>query len=332
MVAAVITGCGTTHHFLPGAPLEKKEWQISVAWHYDFNNLRRWQPRIFPTFNAYVGAGKNYNLGFGAELPCWVNHASVARYWSQGQGDYLAAFAHINQVAGVNDNPTFELGGQFSCQGENLRQNVVVGLSYGHCLSMPLSFTKPQGKNLTGLVYRLIPVLKYNLVGQDLGVSYVRYHGHAATALEPLQHRVQHENDTIFLIGRGGLDSIAFLSEYRGNPADDNSIFGLFLASGDTLLFSTSPLHACGFAYGASDVDMGQWLGRGYKVYYGIGKLTRDKRVVLNVGEIKHKWTGNTNVVITEYPPYVLEKIRKTRSLIADNSFGFAIMGFSGAD
>lgn len=317
-------GCGTTHHFLPPRPLEKKEWMLSVAWHYDLGRLT--PPIIVPHLNAYVGVGKEYNFGFGAQPPFLVNHITFARYFDAGSDDRWSAYFHLNRILNLNNNPEFELGGAFIDGHDTYDQQFMLGLSYGGCLNHLYKLYDRQYDTKPSWRFRIMPVLKYTITGSDAGFSWNHYFGRTKTALASLKHEILNDNDTIYVFQADRIDSIVSSNtpppDYGHPPCE--KYLTLFMDSGSIMVFCDTRFYADAFVIPYEELQY--WLGKKYIM--SLGGSSGEPSIVLSLDSLTTAWRRGDDLGITQYPEDLRDRIDDINGLIDDNSFGFGIITY----
>ncbi len=321
-----MAGCGTTHHFLPPRPLERKEWILSAGWHYDLGRLT--PPMIVPHLNAYVGIGKEYNFGFGAQLPFLVNHVTLARYYESGADDRWSTYFHLNRVFNLNNNPELELGGAYIDGHDTYDQQFMFGLSYGGCLNHRYEFYDPDDADERSWNFRFMPVLKYTITGTDLGFSWSHYFGRTKTALASLKDEIINDNDTFYVFEAGRIDSIV-LSEESRNESD----YGFYGCDKYLIIYpdSGSAIEFCdtrriGDLVVPPCAELRYWLGQDYIVSLD-GRKSRPL-LVQSYNSLKAAWERGEDLVITKYPQGLIKRINNINGLLEDNSFGMGIINY----
>ncbi len=244
MAGYLLSGCGTTHHYLPSRPLAKDEWMLSINWHYDFNGSTA--SLIMPEATTYVGVGNDINLGFGVQAPFFVSHFSAGKYLESGSNDYWVPYLHCNQVMGINDNPMLEFGYMYADNRGALSQNTSIGFAYGdgrYLLTGQLPTEKQAGKKW-GSTFRVIPVLKYHVAGKDIGLSYTHYHGKSKALVESFQDSFTEYNDTILVLTKNDIKSVSFTEELHYERYF-NRLYAIYLQDGRVCEIG-EPAHPCG--------------------------------------------------------------------------------------
>ena len=338
LLLSVFIGCGTAHHFVPHRPLENGEWQVSTYLHVDIG-----QPSLkfgFGEVSAWYGQSNNVNLGFGLNSPLGISHLSFAKYWNTKGPDYLSMSGHINQITGLNNNPYLELMLGYSFDHGKVRQTLSAGVAYGHgnnILGGAVGLQEGNGKRPGGAKNRLMRVFKYQIASNDIAFSFAHYHGHHYGTSSDLAQAIINDNDTILFLPADHIDSIV---------AFDNSIWteynaplGLFLPDGDTIIIHNG--------YERSDLGVGAILfvaivnfiwddyekmleSYGYSSQY----ITRemkippnkpDTKVYVNRNEMLEHYRLTGEILITELPIGLLDKLPTNFSCKQDNSFGLSI-------
>ncbi len=252
----LLSGCGTTHYFVPAQPLGEEESAVYVTWHYDLRGLNA--PSPIPDFHFYYGAGENANIGLGLAFPVFISHLSAARYWSSDE-DFRYAFLHLGQIAGTNMNPFVEGGFGYSVPDGSTVQQFELGLAYGNGTGSPLAAwamdTKYRGGN------RFMPLARYQIAGVDVGASLQYYHGMTAAHLRNLES-VADGNWTgpDKLLRAEDIDSVAFYPAEVSTSTNDHLV--IFMKSGWQYdLFAKGP-EAIAVGQGARTSDA-VWLRTG---------------------------------------------------------------------
>lgn len=311
-IATATVGCGTAHYMLPGRPLEKKEWQLSVTWHYDFNHLTPSRFAFFPDLNAYVGAGRDCNLGFGAHTFGFPSHLSFAKYWPKDNGRCWASYGHL--ALGLGNNPPLEVGGLYSKDNGDLRHTFSLGLGIGQFSSRMISAAGLRGK----LAATPNPVFKYRMEGKDFTFSYTHILRQSWTAMHPLLEAAQTANDTVLSYGKGELKAINSVGSLEGFPPSSGWAF--VSATGDTTILARHwPCPDCFFD---RQVELERFLGNGLEVFH----LYSDSTVVIaNLDELRKMWRRKGQLTVPRYSPAVVERILRTRNILTDASIGVAV-------
>jgi|WetSurMetagenome_2_1015567.scaffolds.fasta_scaffold102842_2 hypothetical protein len=334
---SIIIGCGTTHQFIPVQPLEREKWQLSIVWHYDFS--RNIKATVMPDLHAYMGIGRNYNFGFGAQLPFFISHVTFAKYYKTGAENYWTIYGTANQVFSLYNNPYLEIGGQYCSKQDKYYSCYSAGVAYGQGFAIPGGlFTMANVKNNDRKISqdRIIPFVKAGIFGRDFGVSYSHYHGLTHASVAGLQRRLSVRNDTLYSFQASEIDSIRQLNDHRYIRYHE-SIWGFFLPNGDTLILlgPLLPPDVGGpmlipFIYN----DFNEfWKSRGYVpgtifiAGHGRAWATDYKKVVLDPNQIKHTWESGTAIAITEYPDNAIRQIDKN-SFECDHSIGLGIITY----
>lgn len=307
LVVALLNGCGVSHQFLPSRPLDKEDWQITFTWSYDLDNLSR--PNIIPDVNAYLGIGKDYNFGFGAQPPFIINHFTIARYFVNEEKESLAGYFHLN---GMVNNPGLELGSMYTRNHGSFDQSFTFGIGYGHSLLWPLLLTHEQISNLTPLKSSLIPIFKWSLYGKSVGVSFIHHDGLTNGFRSDLRGRIAMEDDTLLVLASADILSI--------QPD------GIVLLNSDSLLFEplgfgSQILRSCVDCFRDFPSHYVRWLGERFQIYHVI---EFDNLAIIDYDAIIRQWENADSVVITRYAPGLAQKVSRTRSLLFDNSIGVA--------
>jgi hypothetical protein len=331
LLVVIGIGCGTTHHFLPPRPLEKKEWMLSVAWHYDFGRLT--PPTIMPDFNAYVGIGKDYNFGLGAQTPYFMpclSHLTLAKYYDAGDNNRWAVFSHINQVFGANNNPYLELGGSYIDDRGSFDHMMMFGLGYGHGDTHPLLLLLDRNIEGNKLLKhcRIMPFLKYAAIGSDVGFSLSHYFGLSRTAMSIYKDTDFYPNDTLYVIPANEIDSLIVDSisprHDQHGPYSCEQLTKIYLRHGDSVVFCGNPVPWCGHA-AIPFRELRYWLKNDYLVY----KDALYRTAVMNSDSLVAGRERNDTLVIVNYPPEMMDQIDNINSLVSDNSIGLGIINYS---
>jgi hypothetical protein len=314
IVLVMLLGCGTTHHFLPGRPLESKEWMVSVNWHFDANCFNKPYALLYPELSAYVGLGKNYNFGFGGYAPFMLSHVSLAKYSEKENGNYWMGYGTVNKIYSQNSNPILEMGAAYCVDNGILRQNFLLGVGIGQ--SYPW---QPMMPDTAKINWKLLPVLKYTAMGKEIGFGWTHYFGQTKMALELLKHDILYHNDTILVLNEAESDSIRFSACPPNYDRYFRECVFLSLPEEKHMIFKAGEHYVDAF-YIPTD-DMQEWIGHGYTIYKTDGK--RD--VIMNVDSLNQRWRSDGRLIITRYPAGLLNIIESKNSLLLDNAFAFSL-------
>lgn len=297
----LISSCGTTHHFIPYKSLEQKEWQVSVGWHFDLNQM--YQPRtlFWPEISAYYGIGKNYTFGFGGYIPGFISQVSLTKQFVENNGKYWSYYTHINRVFGFNSNPFIEVGAFYSKENSNFNQTFSFGLAYGirSAWKIELPFTSNNNS--------ILPVIKYFIGGKDIGLSLIHYHGLTKSAIKDFLQSEMMPVDTLIIFKVKEIENIT------GN-------LEINLKDGTSVIFH-QPFRYTDAFYETED-EFQHWLGNKYGVYY-----YGSKTIVLDKENIYQSWKNNNDIIITNIPQRLINHIENLNSFIIDNSFGLGLFG-----
>ena len=231
-ISTILSGCGTTHHFVPPRPLENKEYLISVNWHFDFGkNIR---PLIAPEVSLYTGIDDKNTIGFGYHFPIFLSHISHIRYFEDDFNKYWNLSSHLNKPFGLNNNPILEIEFSFASKGNNYWQMISAGISLRNRDDIPLFLYLDNGftenKHLLKGI-SLLPAFKYQIGGNDLALSYIHYHGLTRASLKNIKKEIEISNETIIEIRNNLILRIEKKSQW-GYPLD---IYEIYLTNGDTI-------------------------------------------------------------------------------------------------
>lgn len=310
-------GCGTTHHFLPPAPLERGEWQVQLYWHYDLGGVRLPVETAWPELNAYVGTEKELNLGFGLQFPFFVQHATASRAFESGDRDTWQWYATINRplILAASNNPSFEIGAMYSKIDQGIHQDITLAIATG---AVPIWQPRDDsnGFRLPGSIYKLFPVVKYAVSGRDVGLSWVHYHGVDQASVEMLREAVISSNDTLLVLDAGQITSISTSDEiHHGYPAP----LMITLVGDSVITFTGWRLYPDQIAR-PPEANLMKWIGEKYFVY-----VHENRTVVISPSELREAWHQGSQVVITRYPNSLLSRFNAWRSFLDDNSFALGI-------
>jgi hypothetical protein len=339
-----IIGCGTTHQFLPANPIPRHEWQLSINWHYDLD--KNIKGLIVPEVSCYTGIGKNWNFGWGMEFPFLISHISAAKYWPDSTTSSWMAYATVNQILwSANNNPYLETGVLHVDRAKTYSQQYGLGLAYGDGLDNPLcTFLSKDYDNDTRNLshYRLMPVLRYQVSGRDLGISYVHYHGKTATEFTELALAVETANDTILVLPAGTVDSLRALPSVT-DTGFFQGIWALYLSTGDTIILA-GPFYShwlCGtgmlldrmygwFPHGGTVESKG--LKREVVDVYQVGKGKKSKisgsSIHVSISELVKQVQRKEEIVLTKYGPVVHRFIAGLKSYKLDHSIGISTFAY----
>jgi len=314
--AAILAGCGTTHHVLPAAPLERGHYQISLTWHYDLNGFYAPRGLLWPDLNAYIGLGREYNLGFGGNIPCFVNHISLARYYRVHDHDYWSSYLHINRVFAANSNPLWEIGATYGSKSSGCWRTFSMGLAYGQIGVIDRGFLLMILPNT--VAHRIMPTFKGSLVGRDVGVSWDHYAGQTTALLASLKDRILHHNDTLLRFGPGQVSSIDYTND------DWESTIRLNLTGDSSVTIWGIEAYADRWPDQLDDFQ--RWLGKFYRICLKAdGNLElriRTGDLILAPSEIEADIAAGRPVTVTRYPMSLLTRLESYGNILRDNSFG----------
>ncbi|UCC43184.1 MAG: hypothetical protein JSU65_08515 [Candidatus Zixiibacteriota bacterium] len=316
LTSIVYMGCGTSHQFLPGMPLEKKEWMISVVWHYDMNRLVKPRSLVFPEVNAYIGIGKDYNFGFGAAWPFFVNHLSIARYYSETDENYWAGYFHLNGILSPYFNPHLEIGGLYSENNGGFRQNFSLGLAYGQ--GAIWNFGRPNARYYCAS-RGLTPVLKYGIYGKNTGLSWSHYYGQARLAIEASFPDLESNHDTVVFVRAHEVNSVRRIDDY-------GDVRCIFLSNGDSVILQARQFY--GDELYIPEDEFQHWCRSEFNKYE-IGDRWDHAWAIVNMDDVAARWEQGEDIVIMRYPQELVNRVKSLPSWKVDNSFGWAIMAFT---
>lgn len=311
-VSSLIMGCGTAHRYLPGRPLNHGEWEFSVAWHLDVNPLSPQRGLVWPEFNAYVGVGKRYNLGFGPNVPCFVDHLTLAHYDGESADNYWLQYGQVKLLSPYH-NPLIEFGGGYSAKQDWFRQTALAGIAYGS----PLGWWNIPTRAPLRLHDRLLPFLKYTGASSDIGMSFIHYHGLTRSTLDRMRAAIIADTDTLLSFAPGELVAIQVEEAWSGTAMDFHRITFRLADSSQVVI---SPPHANIDQFFRAVDDLRWWLGPEYYPCYWNDELT-----ILDARQLSG-WQAGQPLVVTRYPASLLKRIDGIRSLTADNSFGWGLL------
>jgi hypothetical protein len=333
-----VAGCGTTHQFFPPAPLEKKQWQLTLNWHFDVG--RPALTTLEPELSAWYGMDQFTNLGFGAQFPCFLSQVSAAHYSRSGSPDRWMTYVTLNQPFGLNNNPYLEAGLSYNLIHPGYWQMHRFGISYGHGLPVIGGLfnlseayqTRAYGQAEILSKRRFIPVIGYAIGGREVAFSYVHYHGAAKSSSLNLRDFLQHHNDTLVRITSAEVDSTEFNIRIPDCPWGPTPFWSFHLNSGDTIvLMPPVPHFMCG---GVGPIPLGLVDDERDRRIYG-GKTDWEKVIVYdsrtqsrreivgNIPSIIERWTNSGVLLITRYDPRMLERLVHVSDWSSDHSFGF---------
>lgn len=329
----LVSGCGTTHHFLPANPIPRKEWQLSINWHYDFDkNVRG---LIVPEVSGYAGMGQSWNLGCGVQLPFLVSHLSAAKYYDTSQASRWVAYTHLNQIFGANDNPFLELGAMRVESKRTYAHQLAIGIAYGHgfCPGGPLS----RGSlNRYGEIahYRFMPVLRYGITGKDISLSFMHYHGKTSASLAGARQTMDKTNDTLFYVPHDSVISFGAIDHHRYSRYH-MGMWGIVKTTGDTIYL---------VAYNAPG-DVGTpflpYEGRNdYVTFWSrhaqnvVSAFVQDgeaewfdsaERIVLSIPRAIKNWEEGGDIILTRFSPEAVRVVESINDFLIDYSMGISI-------
>jgi hypothetical protein len=277
--------------------------------------------------NAYVGIGRDYNIGFGGYPPVIMRHFSVAKYYNRNDLDYWAAFIHLNKLCSITGktfdkdvaNPNLELGAMYCPGDDDLRQNISFGMGYG--MSPAWRLDELAGDRLKP-ARRLFPFIKYSIVTQDVGLSAAHYHGQTKTAILASIPDLYINNDTVLRLDVEEIDSIKEIS-IRGILPSYKPHIGFFLNT-----YRTVPIY--GYALPPQDEfchyidEFHGWLGNDFHLCY-VGNSGKKLILDRDADDFRRELKQNRHIVIVKYPESLRQKVSDIPALIKDNSFGFAV-------
>ncbi len=339
ILAYLFIGCGTTHHFLPGRPLQDGESAVNVVWHFDLNN--HGLPDLFPDVTLYHGAGNNCNTGFGWKFPMYLSHVSVAKYWETGDDDYWAAWTHLNQVLGPNNNPMIEAGGSYIKHGHQSYQAFSAGLGYGSGVSWPWSLRMIETDRPLAGGNRLMAVLKYHVAGQDFGFSVTNYMGLTSTARNVICREIDRHHDTLLVVDNSEIDTMVTIGRlWEGIPER----FAIYLKSGVVIEGFQSFPHMCGGVAMMFFLDPSLQLSRFLPDQTRPYDLRRRNTgpnagqtqesvgsAQIRFGYLVEEWKAGRDIVITQVPLDYLDRLRAWKDsggFLHDMSVGISLVNY----
>jgi hypothetical protein len=308
-----VQGCGTSHYMLPATPLERKEWQISVVWHYDLSRFQLPGAVILPDVNAYVGVGKKYNLGVGAYVIGWPSHLSISKYWNNGGDEYRALFGHVS--SGLGTNAPFELGGMLSTRRSDVAQSAQLAFGYGQQNAGLGTFAWVANGELPR---RIVPILRYSVESKDVGFTCAAHLFQSWQALSILRDSVTKYNDTLATFDPNELVDVRPAGGKYAWRKRDGETWVLAKASGDSVELYRRPPHPDEMCSLRDRFEY--WLGGNMRLY-----LLDSTYIIQDTEELKRQWQAGKRLVLTRYSPAVTARIRKTHNPWADLSFAFAV-------
>ncbi len=312
IVAIICQSCGTAHHFVPHEPLDKRQWQLSITWHYGLNGLD--PPTVIPDFNAYIGIGKSQNLGVNTNFPFLISHLTYVNYQPKKVNSRWAFYGHLNLFWGFQRNPYFELGAMYSKSSDDIHQTFSLGLGYGRTsyirpiIPLEADFRK---YNLTKFS-RLMPVVKYKIYGREFGFSINHYFGSTKNAYAPILDSIKNFNDTILVINSNEVDTViedenTLLIQYK-----DSTIVTL---SKRIPHFEEKPF--------VKFMPSGKWRFGNYDFYNLISNSIEDTtriQILININELLEQFANQEIVYITRFPNELPNKFSFISQLFQDNS------------
>jgi hypothetical protein len=327
-------GCGTTHHFLPANPLPRNQSQVSVNWHYDFDGSLR--GLIVPEASFYGGIGGNWNCGIGIQIPFRLTHVSFVKYSSDTVGSDWMGYVSVNQIMlSGNDNPYLEVGAMHIDRVRTYAHEYGAGLALGNGLCNPLWTllnSKPNGDSKSLSHLRLLPLIRYQVIGRDLGVSYVHYHGKTKRSYAEIIDGLRYHNDTVCVLPAGTVDSMAALQSILEHGRYFE-LYGLFLTSKDTIVLAGREIMVCGmpllFGFNPEEGEP-NWKKLGLtrlKVFRLDGHsawMTSAKDVFLSISDLRKKAVNHERIVITSYDPVVTAYLNGLNNIKLDHSIGIS--------
>lgn len=312
--ALSMIGCGTTHHFLPGQPLERHNWMISFSWHFDINHLRNPRSLIAPEVTAYVGIGKDFNFGFGGYI--LPSHISLAKYYENGNNKYKAWYGHLMPIS--NGNPLIESGIQFSNIHDTYENSYSLGVGFG----VAPAWGSHAGY-FQGIAPNIIPTFKYRILGRDFGFSCINNFGYTSSTVYRSLPIMGNPPDTII---NSKADSIINI-EYFERPrfGNDEGALRLHFKSDSIVTLYGIITHVDEFVN--LHKEMQNWVGGNYGVYwyinYGYIILSKD------FGELIDEWKKTGHLVIINYPTDFKKRVDRINPFLIDNSFGVSVFSHS---
>ncbi|MCP4706492.1 MAG: hypothetical protein GY865_17985 [candidate division Zixibacteria bacterium] len=287
---------------------------ISLSWHYDLNGLGA---NIVPDVNGYIGIGKNYNFGFGAQFPLFISHASIVKYMDieNDNNNNWAIYAHMNEIFGANNNPAFEIGGMRNWGKASISQNISFGIGFGQQQAWAVD------KNAKRLSWVVLPTLKYRITGSDVGLSLIHHNGQTKSAVLSSLPDILKRNDTLYIIKSGNLDSISTDTIIRAGFIEKITFFE---KGGKSIVFNTSGW--CPDCFYMHMEALQNWLGGDYMAGYFNGNW--NSIAVINLNKFKSDWEKGKEIIITRYPEQLVNRVKKLNSLTNDYSFGFGVFGY----
>ncbi len=303
-----ISGCGTTHHFLPAQPLEAGKWEIQVTWHADFNDV--YDPLrsiIFPEVSAYLGLGRGWNLGGGGYAIFPASHLSVAKYFSTSTDRYTTIYAHAAGPLVFTSNPRYECGVLFSSIMSDISSQYGFGMGFFQREAWRIRNHKPQLR--TGP----FPVLKAMLRTQAFGISWANYVGRTKSSVEAALYG---KSDTVLNVAASAIDSIV-----PRQPGFCGDGFAVYFNDGGFKFFE----RWCGYpdVFYDGPLEFARWMDNRFEIYLVGG--SSDHEVFLNYSELVDKYQSGERIFVRQIPEIVFDRVRRIQAAKDDNTFGISV-------
>jgi hypothetical protein len=322
-VALFLTGCGSTHQFLPHKPLPNGEWEYSLVWSFDLNCLS--PPSVIPEANFYRGLGKGYVIGAGWIAPMLVTHLTPAKYWVDGGGDYWVAGVHANKVLSVDASPLWEVCVGYCVGGTDADGSLLVGIGYQHAAPLPMWIDPKE----VATDHRILPMLKASIASAHWGVSYQHKFGEAAALLAPLTADVIRWQDTLRRISPDDIVEVNYGFVPGIHRVDSLAIR---LSDSTVLEFHKYTPGSCMPVPGRVTRDYRSYwlLARNYdELLYSEGRGDSGHvtcaTIRADLGELIKASARGDSVIVALYPPAILSEIRRSSKSVFDGmSLGIA--------
>ena len=310
VLALILSGCGTTHHFLPPQPLESGKWEIQVTWHADLNGVHNpWRSVFIPEVSAYLGVGRNWNFGFGGYAPIPLLHASIARYYSQGDRDFMSAYVHFQPLLRTTYNPQLELGLNYNIRrGKHANQ---IGFAFGVYEPSPLGLDYMRSAARHGPY----PILKYSYFNRDFGLSWAHYFNKTRSNVELSLGA----NMKILDVASDQIDSItSFDNGFRAQG------YTIFLKDSTEMSFYLWQPYADAFGQ-IPEIEFRDWLDPDAAIYYLEDPQTNIRtEVYLSFDDVLSAYNKGDRVTINRVSDRVYDRIRGIKSFKDDNTIGIS--------
>ncbi len=181
--------------------------------------------------------------------------------------------------------------------------------------------------NDDGSKFSLIPFAKYQLSGQNLGLSYIHYHGLTKASIKGILETIQHKNDTLVEIQNKTIDKIEQLPDILFHPF---GVYGIIVQNGDTLILkSATKTYDPKSSYRTPNSFLSQ---NGYTDYLvSMHSLTSQEDIgmsTLRISDLMTTFGNGQDIILRRYALEVLDEINNLNNFNIDHSIGVSIQNY----